>query len=69
MAASIVRRDDLADSVLVGDNADPLVDQARSAMQGGVDHLYFHQIGDDQEAFCEAWRSTLAERLAVVVEA
>ena len=68
MAASIVRRDDLADSVLVGDDADPLVDQARSAMQGGVDHLYFHQIGDDQEAFCEAWRATLAERLAATVE-
>ena len=26
-------------------------------MDSGVDHLYFHQIGDDQEAFCDAWRS------------
>jgi G6PDH family F420-dependent oxidoreductase len=64
MAASIVRRDDLAESVIVGDDGDRLVREAREAMDSGVDHLYFHQIGHDQEAFCDAWRSTLAERLA-----
>ena len=61
MAASIVRRDDLADEVIVGADADRLVKEAGAAIAGGVDHLYFHQIGDDQEAFCEAWRSGLAE--------
>ncbi len=38
--------------------------QARAAIDAGVDHLYFHQIGDDQEGFCEAWTSGLAEQLA-----
>lgn len=23
--------------------------------RAGVDHLYFHQIGGEQEAFCRAW--------------
>ncbi len=64
MAASIVQRADLAEEVLVGADADALVKQARAAIDAGVDHLYFHQIGDDQEGFCEAWASGLAEQLA-----
>ena len=64
MAASVVRREDLAGSVLVGPAEEQFVKQARAALDAGVDHLYFHQIGDDQEAFCEAWASRLAEQLA-----
>ena len=64
MAASLVRRDDLAEEVIVGTDADRLVKEARAAIASGVDHLYFHQIGDDQESFCEAWRSGLAQQLA-----
>ena len=64
MAASIVKRDDLAESVILGEDEDRLMEEAGSAIKSGVDHLYFHQIGNDQEAFCEAWRSGLAKRLA-----
>ncbi len=64
MAASNVRRDDLAESVLIGADEAALVKKARAAIDAGVDHLYFHQIGDEQEAFCEAWASRLAEQLA-----
>jgi coenzyme F420-dependent glucose-6-phosphate dehydrogenase len=65
-AASIVRREDLADEVIVGADEDRLVDEVRAAANSGVDHLYFHQIGRDQEAFCDAWRGGLAARLAEV---
>jgi coenzyme F420-dependent glucose-6-phosphate dehydrogenase len=62
-AASMVRRDDLAEEVLVGADAGALVKQAQSAIDAGVDHVYFHQIGDDQEGFCAAWASGLADQL------
>jgi len=64
MAASVVRRDDLAESVLVGADVEQLIKQARTAIDAGVDHLYFHQIGDDQEKFCKAWAAGLADQLA-----
>jgi G6PDH family F420-dependent oxidoreductase len=64
MATSIVRRDDLEESVIIGHDEDRLVEESLSAMKSGVDHLYFHQIGDDQETFCDAWRNGLAARVA-----
>jgi coenzyme F420-dependent glucose-6-phosphate dehydrogenase len=54
-AASIVRREDLANDILCGNDADAIVDRAAKAIDAGVDHLYFHQIGDDQEGFCAAF--------------
>lgn len=66
-AASIVRRDDLAESVNVGADEGRLVDQVRDAAKSGVDHLYFHQIGDDQESLCDAWTGGLSTRLANLV--
>ena len=33
-------------------------------MEAGVDHVYFHQIGDDQEGFCRFWEKELAPALA-----
>jgi coenzyme F420-dependent glucose-6-phosphate dehydrogenase len=65
-AASIVRREDLASSVIVGADEDRLLDEVRTAAKNGVDHLYFHQIGSDQAGFCEAWRGGLEERVAEV---
>jgi coenzyme F420-dependent glucose-6-phosphate dehydrogenase len=67
-AASLVRRDDLADSVIVGADEERLVDEVRAAAKSGVDHLYFHQIGNEQEAFCDAWTGGLSTRLAEVVQ-
>lgn len=31
-------------------------------MAAGVDHVYFHQIGADQEAFLQVWKDELAPR-------
>jgi alkanesulfonate monooxygenase SsuD/methylene tetrahydromethanopterin reductase-like flavin-dependent oxidoreductase (luciferase family) len=36
------------------------VDAYRAA---GYDHLYFHQIGPDQDAFFQAWESELQKAL------
>jgi G6PDH family F420-dependent oxidoreductase len=55
MAASIVRREDLAESTILGRDEDRLLAEIERARDAGVDHLYFHQIGDDQAPFLEAW--------------
>ena len=63
MAASIVTRELLADSVVHGPDLEPLVDEVRTAIDNGVDHVYLHQIGPDQEGFLRIWRDELQERL------
>jgi coenzyme F420-dependent glucose-6-phosphate dehydrogenase len=63
MATSIVTREMLAEQVHCGPDLDPLVDQIEAAVDAGVDHLYLHQIGDDQEGFLQVWREVLAERV------
>lgn len=63
MAASMVRREDVAGKVLAGDDVDALAERAVEAIDAGVDHLYFHQIGADQEAFCEAFAARIRGRL------
>jgi len=62
-AASIVRREDLADKIICGPDADRIIEQAEAAIDAGVDHVYFHQIGPDQQAFLDIWQSTLRHRL------
>ncbi|HSJ90801.1 MAG TPA: TIGR03557 family F420-dependent LLM class oxidoreductase, partial [Ilumatobacter sp.] len=61
MASSIVRPEDLAESVIVGRDHDRLAAEVGRARDAGVDHLYFHQIGDDQQAFVDEWQAGLRE--------
>ena len=62
-ATSRVSAADLADDVVCGNDFDAVVERVDEALSSGVDHLYFHQIGDDQEGFCAVWRDELARRL------
>ena len=32
----------------------------RDAVAAGVNHVYLHQIGDDQEGFCKVWSTEIA---------
>jgi len=63
MACSLVRREDLAESIACGPDLDRIVEEAKSVAAAGVDHLYFHQVGDDQEGFCAVWQDELAGRM------
>ena len=64
MASSIVRPEDLADSSIVGRDPDRLAAEVARARDAGVDHLYFHQIGDDQQAFVDEWQGGLRDQVA-----
>jgi len=45
------------------DIADEVVDVAQQYLDAGYDHLYFHQIGHDQQGFLEYWEHDLKGRL------
>ena len=63
MASSIVTRDMIADRVPCGPDIEPLIDKIETAIAHGVDHVYLHQIGPDQEGMCRIWRDELAPSL------
>ena len=63
-ASSGVRVQDMPDLMPCGPDLDPIVERARDAIEAGVDHLYFHQIGPRQDEFLHVWREELHDRVA-----
>jgi len=51
MAAELVTPETIAEAIPCGPDPEPLLESVRQAVDGGIDHIYFHQIGDDQEGF------------------
>ena len=47
----------------LGPDPEPYVESFRTYVDAGFDHVYFHQIGPDQEGFFKFWREELARRL------
>lgn len=60
-AASLVSRDDAVEGTPHGPDVEAVVEQARTYLDNGFDHVYFHQIGRDQTAFVDVWRSELGD--------
>jgi coenzyme F420-dependent glucose-6-phosphate dehydrogenase len=59
-ATEIVTEDDATEHVPCGpDIVDAVVNSVHEYIDAGYDHLYFHQIGDDQEGFFRFWESEL----------
>ena len=66
MASSNISVDKMPELMPCGPDLDPIVEKARDAIETGVDHLYFHQIGPRQDEFLRVWRDELGERIAAV---
>lgn len=62
-AVELVTPDMIRESIPCGPDPDPVIESAQAAVQAGVDHLYLHQIGDDQEGFLRFWEKELADPL------
>jgi coenzyme F420-dependent glucose-6-phosphate dehydrogenase len=63
-AAELVDEDDATASTPCGpDITDALVSTVGEYQDAGYDHLYFHQIGPDQEGFFSYWQRELAPAL------
>ena len=63
-AAQTVREEDATKSVPCGPDVEPVVDSVRQFLDAGYDHLYFHQIGPDQDGFFRFWSEHLQPALA-----
>jgi G6PDH family F420-dependent oxidoreductase len=63
-ATAIVNEDDATASVPCGpDIAGELRQSVQQYVEAGYDHLYFHQIGDDQGGFFTFWERELRDEL------
>jgi G6PDH family F420-dependent oxidoreductase len=61
-ACELVRDEDL-ESLPAGPDPDAYVEVVRKYEEAGYTHIYFHQIGRDQEGFFRFWREQLEPRL------
>ena len=68
-AVKLVTPDMVAASTPCGPDAGPILEAARKALEAGVDHLYFHQIGPDQEGFVDFWKTELRDELLALQSA
>jgi coenzyme F420-dependent glucose-6-phosphate dehydrogenase len=62
-AAELVTPDVAVESITIGPDPDAVVKTAGEFIDAGYDHLYFHQIGPDQDAFLDLWSNGLADSL------
>ena len=63
-AAKLVTAEQLAESIPSGPDLERHVDSLRKFIDGGIDNLYIHQVGPDQEGFLRFWREELQPALA-----
>ena len=63
-AASVVSPEDIGSSLPCGPDPGPILESVEQAIANGIDHVYFHQIGPDQEGFARFWQEQLAPELA-----
>ena len=58
-AAQIVSVDAATETVACGPDVEPILESVAEFVDAGYDHLYFHQIGPDQDGFFEFWSESL----------
>jgi G6PDH family F420-dependent oxidoreductase len=63
-AASLVTLDDATKHVPCGPDPAPVLEAVEQYVRAGYDHLYFHQIGPDQDGFFSFWIDELQPALA-----
>jgi coenzyme F420-dependent glucose-6-phosphate dehydrogenase len=62
-AAAMTSRDDVAETVACGPDPEAHVDNAKKFIAAGYDHIWFHQIGPDQEGFFRFYERQVLPRL------
>ncbi|CAN5858289.1 LLM class F420-dependent oxidoreductase [soil metagenome] len=61
-AAELVTPELIAESVPCGPEVGPILESVEEALEAGVDHVYFHQVGD-MDGFLGFWDDELAPAL------
>ena len=65
-AAELVDVETATDGLVHGPDVEGLVRQAKEYLDNGFDHVHFHQIGPDQDAFLDVWEREGRDALAGV---
>jgi G6PDH family F420-dependent oxidoreductase len=60
-AVQPLTEEQVVESVPCGPDLAPVVESVRKYVDAGYDHVYFHQIGPDQDGFFRFWRDELAD--------
>jgi G6PDH family F420-dependent oxidoreductase len=63
-AAQLVTEEDATSSMPCGPELEPVLESVHSFVDAGYDHLYFHQIGPDQDGFFRFWTDELEPALS-----
>jgi G6PDH family F420-dependent oxidoreductase len=63
-AAKMIKREDLAKSIICGPDADKHIKGIQEFVDAGFDHVYIHQIGPDQEGFFRFYSRQVMPRFA-----
>lgn len=58
-ATSLVTKEQLADSMPIGPDPDPILQSINEARDAGIEYIYLHQIGHPLDGFLEFWKSEL----------
>jgi len=61
--SSLVTEQQLTERIVCGPDPQPFLDLVHQYVDAGFDHVHFHQVGPDQQAFIDFWNSTLAGAL------
>lgn len=64
--AQMVKPEDIQGKVPMGQDTGAIVEQVKKFTDMGFDHVYIHQIGQDQEAFFKLWQSEIEPELRKV---
>jgi G6PDH family F420-dependent oxidoreductase len=67
-AVKTVREEDVAESVVCGNDPRKHLDMIQQYIDAGYDHIYVHQIGPDQEIFFDFYQREILPALAPQLE-
>jgi G6PDH family F420-dependent oxidoreductase len=57
----------VAANVLCGPDPERYIERIKSYLEAGLDHVYFHQVGPDQEGFLQFFQQELFPKLGKMV--
>jgi coenzyme F420-dependent glucose-6-phosphate dehydrogenase len=62
-AVENVSPEDVAETIVCGPDVERYAEHVQQYVDGGFDHIYFHQVGRDQKGFFRFWQEQLGPRL------
>lgn len=66
-AAQMITEDDIAEAVVCGPDARRYVEKVQEYSEAGYDHVWFHQVGPDQEGFFNFFDKEIKPKLGSMV--